>query len=149
MKRFTPLAKGLALSLVVALGLVGCGGGGASSGTDSNPNPNPTALGRVRFKVAWPDPTRGVLDRADRLEIVLRDSDSEAHTASLEKPETECVLDSLPVGAYSVNVEAYRGEDVIGRASTEGTVTADETDQATVTLEALLGSVNVVIEDSE
>lgn len=105
--------------------------------------------GRVRFSVAWPPLGRGVLDRADTLEIRLTDADGEEHSESVGRSQTEVVFQQVPVGSYSVVVEALQEGTVIGRGTYEGQVVEDQTDDATIQLDALFGNVTVTIGDSE
>lgn len=101
------------------------------------------AFGSVRVGVRWPDyQAQTIPFSAAALEVALLNGSTPVATASIVRPASSATLTRLPVGTYTVRIEARRSDTsktVVADASAPITVVANRIAAASLVLNPLNG----------
>lgn len=131
----------LLLPLVVAVGctanaLRATAPGATSPGAESPLAAPAKGVGSVRVGVRWPDyQAQAIPFSASKLDVTLLSASTTVATASIVRPAASATLAGLPVGSYTVQIEARRSDEtVVADATSPVTVVANRVAAASLVL---------------
>ena len=124
-----------AVSVALLIALAGCGGGGKSLTSPVSPSAN-RAQGSVHFTIRWPEPSRLIPSRAQKITLKLMGDDGSSSQSfaavlgekDIVRPTTDVTFPNMPIGEARLTATAYPD-------TSSGSTTAQATGTAPVTIE--------------